>query len=188
MLYITTGLAFMLLRGAFLGVWNLLAISSRHASNSISTGWVQAHGHAQIFGWIGTFALRISPRVASLLKPTSRLFITSSGSTKHRVGQRKIISVKPASLQKKERTQSINIEDGESRDLQNAFRREERLKFVPKLTFRFVADPSEGPNGGGQSKSTDGQHGNMVDLIRSNSGLFCISDGGMRRAFEASAN
>jgi uncharacterized protein involved in response to NO len=59
MLYITTGLAFMLLPGTFLGVWNLLEISSRHASNSVSAGWVQAHGHAQIFGWIGTFILGI---------------------------------------------------------------------------------------------------------------------------------
>jgi hypothetical protein len=59
MLYITTGLVFMLLPGTFLGVWNLLAISSRHAANSVSAGWVQAHGHAQIFGWIGTFILGI---------------------------------------------------------------------------------------------------------------------------------
>jgi uncharacterized protein involved in response to NO len=59
MLYITTGLLFMVLPGTFLGVWNLLAISSRHAANSVSAGWVQAHGHAQIFGWIGTFILGI---------------------------------------------------------------------------------------------------------------------------------
>jgi hypothetical protein len=59
MLYISTGLAFMLLPGTFLGVWNLLAISSRHAANSVSAGWIQAHGHAQIFGWIGTFILGI---------------------------------------------------------------------------------------------------------------------------------
>jgi uncharacterized protein involved in response to NO len=58
-LYITTGLTFMLLPGTFLGVWNLLAISSRRAANSVSAGWVQAHGHAQIFGWIGTFILGI---------------------------------------------------------------------------------------------------------------------------------
>ena len=58
-LYISTGLAFMLLPGTFLGVWNLLAISSRHAANSVSAGWIQAHGHAQIFGWIGTFILGI---------------------------------------------------------------------------------------------------------------------------------
>ncbi len=59
MLYIATGLVFMLLPGTFLGVWNLLAISSRHTTNSVSAGWIQAHGHAQIFGWIGTFILGI---------------------------------------------------------------------------------------------------------------------------------
>ena len=59
MLYISTGLFFMLLPGTFLGVWNLLAISSRRAANSVSPTWIQAHGHAQIFGWIGTFILGI---------------------------------------------------------------------------------------------------------------------------------
>lgn len=59
MVFITTGLIFMLLPGTFLGVWNLLAISSRHAPGSVSAAWVQAHGHAQIFGWIGTFILGI---------------------------------------------------------------------------------------------------------------------------------
>jgi uncharacterized protein involved in response to NO len=57
--YISTGLAFMLLPGTFLGVWNLFAISSRRAPGSVSSAWVQAHGHAQIFGWIGTFILGI---------------------------------------------------------------------------------------------------------------------------------
>jgi uncharacterized protein involved in response to NO len=59
MLYISTGLLFMLLPGTFLGLWNLLAISSHHAANSVSASWIQAHGHAQIFGWIGTFILGI---------------------------------------------------------------------------------------------------------------------------------
>jgi hypothetical protein len=59
MVYITTGLAFMLIPGTFLGVWNLVAISSHRAAGSISAAWVQAHGHAQIFGWIGTFILGI---------------------------------------------------------------------------------------------------------------------------------
>jgi hypothetical protein len=58
-LYITSGLAFMLLPGTFLGVWNLLTISSHHNPGSVSSGWVQAHGHAQIFGWIGSFILGI---------------------------------------------------------------------------------------------------------------------------------
>lgn len=59
MLYISTGLLFMLLPGTFLGVWNLLAISSHRAVDSVSAAWIQAHGHAQIFGWIGTFILGI---------------------------------------------------------------------------------------------------------------------------------
>ena len=57
--YITTGLIFMLFPGTFLGVWNLLAISHQRAPGSVSAAWVQAHGHAQVFGWIGTFILGI---------------------------------------------------------------------------------------------------------------------------------
>jgi uncharacterized protein involved in response to NO len=59
MAYITTGLIFMLLPGTFLGVFNLLTISSHRAAGTASAGWIQAHGHAQIFGWIGTFILGI---------------------------------------------------------------------------------------------------------------------------------
>jgi uncharacterized protein involved in response to NO len=59
MLYIGTGLIFMLLPGTFLGVWNLLAISSHRSATTVSPAWIQAHGHAQIFGWIGTFILGI---------------------------------------------------------------------------------------------------------------------------------
>ena len=57
--YIVTGLLFMLLPGTFLGVWNLIFISSRHALGRLSPAWLQAHGHAQIFGWIGTFIIGI---------------------------------------------------------------------------------------------------------------------------------
>lgn len=59
MTYIITGLTFMLLPGTFLGVWNLISISSKHAAHSISPAWLQAHGQAQVFGWIGTFILGI---------------------------------------------------------------------------------------------------------------------------------
>ena len=59
MLYIGSGLFFILLPGTFLGVWNLMAISSHRAADSVSPAWIQAHGHAQIFGWIGTFILGI---------------------------------------------------------------------------------------------------------------------------------
>jgi len=57
--YISTGLLFMLLPGTFLGVWNLLSISAQHTVASLSPAWLQAHGHAQIFGWLGTFILGI---------------------------------------------------------------------------------------------------------------------------------
>ena len=59
MTYIVTGIIFMLLPGTFLGVWNLIRISSREAAESISPAWIQAHGHAQLFGWVGTFILGI---------------------------------------------------------------------------------------------------------------------------------
>jgi uncharacterized protein involved in response to NO len=76
MAYAITGLFFMLLPGTFLGVWNLISISGGHGS-AISTAWIQAHGHAQIFGWIGTFILGIGfysiPKMASTrLQPVAR--------------------------------------------------------------------------------------------------------------------
>ncbi len=57
--YVITGLGFMLLPGTFLGVWNLISISSEHSLSALSAPWIQAHGHAQIFGWIGTFIIGI---------------------------------------------------------------------------------------------------------------------------------
>ena len=54
--YILTGLIFLLLPGTFLGVWNLISISNRRALDSLSPAFLQAHGHAQIFGWIGTLS------------------------------------------------------------------------------------------------------------------------------------
>jgi hypothetical protein len=57
--YIVGGLLFMLLPGTFLGVWNLVSISGRRAADSISPAWIQAHGHAQVLGWIGSFILGI---------------------------------------------------------------------------------------------------------------------------------
>jgi hypothetical protein len=59
MTYIVTGLAFMLLPGTFLGVWNLIKISNRDEAESIAPAWIQAHGHAQLFGSVGTFILGI---------------------------------------------------------------------------------------------------------------------------------
>ncbi len=57
--YISSGLIFMLLPGTFLGVWNLMQISGNENAGSVSPAWLQAHGHAQIFGWVGSFILGI---------------------------------------------------------------------------------------------------------------------------------
>jgi hypothetical protein len=73
MAYISSGLIFMLLPGTFLGVWNLLQISGRESAGSISPAWLQAHGHAQVFGWIGSFILGIGfysiPKLRGATKP-----------------------------------------------------------------------------------------------------------------------
>jgi uncharacterized protein involved in response to NO len=59
MAFVTTGLIFMLFPGTLLGVWNLLQISGRDRGGFIPPAWLQAHGHAQVFGWIGSFLLGI---------------------------------------------------------------------------------------------------------------------------------
>lgn len=59
MTFITSGLLFMLFPGTLLGVWNLMQISGRESVGLISPAWLQAHGHAQVFGWIGSFLLGI---------------------------------------------------------------------------------------------------------------------------------
>lgn len=58
--FILTGLVFVALPGTLLGVWNLLTISGAHGSSGVSTAWIQAHGQAQLFGWVGSFILGIS--------------------------------------------------------------------------------------------------------------------------------
>ena len=58
--YVVTGLFYMLLPGTLLGVWNLLGISSQRELAGVSPAWIQAHGHAQFFGWVGTFLIGIS--------------------------------------------------------------------------------------------------------------------------------
>src|SRR5487761_1669725 len=73
MVYVSTGLIFMLLPGTFLGVWNLLQISGNESVAFISPAWLQAHGHAQVFGWIGSFILGIGfysiPKLRGATKP-----------------------------------------------------------------------------------------------------------------------
>jgi len=69
--FVITGLFFMLLPGTFLGVWNLVDISEAHLSSALPQAWLQAHGQAQIFGWIGSFILGIG--LYSLTKTNSTM-------------------------------------------------------------------------------------------------------------------
>ncbi|HSU20192.1 MAG TPA: hypothetical protein VLI45_10660 [Acidobacteriaceae bacterium] len=57
--FIASGMIFMLLPGTFLGVWNLIDISREQTLGSLSSAWLQAHGQAQLFGWVGSFILGI---------------------------------------------------------------------------------------------------------------------------------
>jgi hypothetical protein len=70
--YISTGLIFMLLPGTFLGVWNLLQISGRKSVALVSPAWLQAHGHAQVFGWIGSFIFGIGFYSISKFRGTTK--------------------------------------------------------------------------------------------------------------------
>ena len=58
-LWIATGMFFMVLPGTVLGFTNLLAITAHHGLSGLSPAWIQAHGHSQVFGWIGSFVLGI---------------------------------------------------------------------------------------------------------------------------------
>jgi len=58
--FVLTGLVFLALPGTLLGVLNLLSISSHQSATAAQTAWIQAHGQAQLFGWVGSFILGIS--------------------------------------------------------------------------------------------------------------------------------
>ncbi len=57
--WILSGLFFMALPGTLLGFSNLMAISTNHDLGTLPTAWMEGHGHAQMFGWIGSFILGI---------------------------------------------------------------------------------------------------------------------------------
>jgi hypothetical protein len=67
--YIATALLFMLLPGTFLGVWNLIETSTQQNATLVSPAWMQAHGHAQVFGWVATFILGIGLYSIPVVRP-----------------------------------------------------------------------------------------------------------------------
>jgi len=57
--WILSGLFYMALPGTLLGFSNLMGISAHHGLGSMPAAWLEGHGHAQLFGWIGSFILGI---------------------------------------------------------------------------------------------------------------------------------
>ena len=57
--WIAAGLFFMALPGTLLGFSNLMAISAHRGLAHLPAAWLEGHGHAQMFGWIGSFILGI---------------------------------------------------------------------------------------------------------------------------------
>ena len=57
--WILAGVFFMALPGTLLGFSNLMAISAHHGAAGLPPAWMEGHGHAQVFGWIGSFILGI---------------------------------------------------------------------------------------------------------------------------------
>ncbi len=57
--WIASGLFFMALPGTLLGFSSLISISTHHDLGALPAAWMQGHGHAQVFGWIGSFVLGI---------------------------------------------------------------------------------------------------------------------------------
>ena len=76
--WIVTGLLFMLLPGTFLGAWNLIVISDQHTAAHLDPAWIQAHAHAQIFGWIGSFILGIGFYSLSKMGGMARFAVSRS--------------------------------------------------------------------------------------------------------------
>ncbi|MBS1799101.1 MAG: NnrS family protein [Acidobacteria bacterium] len=70
--FIASGLFFMVLPGTFLGVWKLIDISKEHTLTRLDPAWLQAHGQAQIFGWIGSFIIGIGFYSLTKMQSTTR--------------------------------------------------------------------------------------------------------------------
>jgi len=90
--WILSGLFFMAIPGTLLGFSNLLAISSHHGAAGLPPAWMEGHGHAQVFGWIGSFILGIgfysqpSSKHSTNLIPRLCLLLWVSGVTLRWIG------------------------------------------------------------------------------------------------------
>src|ERR1039458_7037293 len=90
--WILSGLFFMALPGTLLGFSNLLAISTHHGLSALPAAWIEGHGHAQVFGWIGSFILGIgfysqpTRKHSTNVIPRLCLLLWSSGVTLRWIG------------------------------------------------------------------------------------------------------
>ncbi len=62
-MFILAALLFVFTTGATWGVYILLKIGSSHSFTTVSVQDVNAHGHAQIFGWIGLLVMAFTYRL-----------------------------------------------------------------------------------------------------------------------------
>ncbi|MFN8008397.1 MAG: NnrS family protein [Terriglobia bacterium] len=69
--FFKAGMATTLTAGALWGAWLLLTIGSRSNFTAISIFDVNAHGHAQIFGWVGLFVMGFAYQAFPRFKHTS---------------------------------------------------------------------------------------------------------------------
>lgn len=58
--FVAVGLFFLVLPGTLIGVGNLLLIAMERLPTAPRPAWIQAHGQAQILGWVGSFMLGIA--------------------------------------------------------------------------------------------------------------------------------
>ena len=79
--FLKTALLFTLTGGTALGAWALVLMALRERLGGMGRGVIQAHGHWQLFGWVGLFvvgvAYHILPRLTGVPLPSYRAAIWS---------------------------------------------------------------------------------------------------------------
>ncbi|MCA9244243.1 MAG: DUF1858 domain-containing protein [Phycisphaerales bacterium] len=69
--FFKAGIVVVLTAGAVWGAWLLLQIALRGSFTAISIHQINAHGHAQIFGWVGLFVMGFAYQAFPRMKHTS---------------------------------------------------------------------------------------------------------------------
>jgi hypothetical protein len=93
--FLKAALLFTFTGGTALGAWALGVMALRGELGGIARGWIQVHGHYQLFGWVGLFvvgiAYHILPRLTGVPLPSyrraSESFLLLAGGTILRTAQ-----------------------------------------------------------------------------------------------------